>query len=134
MTAFWKAFLDDARRVRNACLAALGIGAALGPLNKRLDKEAAAVGRPFQPIGTGVHFGVCGVGNMGSDLRFDYSVLGDTANIASRLKGQTRYYKVANPIFSGHCNCMRNSGWKRLPLRCVGNSAERSWPWLEASP
>ena len=41
----------------------------------------------------------CVVGNMGSDLRFDYSVLGDTVNLASRLEGQTKSYGV--PIIIG---------------------------------
>jgi adenylate cyclase len=45
-------------------------------------------------VGVGLNTGVCCVGNMGSDLRFDYSVLGDTVNIASRLEGQTRTYQV----------------------------------------
>ncbi len=98
--AFWNAPLDDPDHARNACLAALGIGAALGPLNQRLRDDSEAAGRHFRPIGVGVgvHSGECCVGNMGSDMRFDYSVLGDTVNTASRLEGQTRFYKVANVI------------------------------------
>ncbi|MDH5490312.1 MAG: adenylate/guanylate cyclase domain-containing protein, partial [Rhodospirillaceae bacterium] len=43
-------------------------------------------------VGLGLNTGECVVGNMGSDQRFDYSVLGDTVNLASRLEGQSKSY------------------------------------------
>ena len=57
--------------------------------------------RPFIPInvGVGLNTGICVVGNMGSDLRFDYSVLGDSVNLASRLEGQSKEYGF--PIIVG---------------------------------
>ncbi len=94
--AFWNAPLDDPDHARHACLAALEMQAAMDPLNERLAAEALADGRPFQPlaVGIGVNTGDVVVGNMGSDQRFDYSVLGDDVNLASRLEGQSKTYGV----------------------------------------
>ena len=69
-------------------------------LNRERHKEDRA-GRPFLPfrIGIGINTGRCVVGNIGSDLRFNYSALGDPVNVAARLEGQTKYYGV--PIIIG---------------------------------
>jgi adenylate cyclase len=94
--AFWNAPLDDADHARHACLAALAMNAEMVPLNQRLEAEAQAEGRPHLPlkIGIGINSGDVVVGNMGSDQRFDYSVLGDQVNLASRLEGQCKTYAV----------------------------------------
>ncbi len=94
--AFWNAPLDDFDHARHACLAALEMQAAMLPLNDRLKAEAEAEGRPYKPlaIGIGVNSGDVVVGNMGSDQRFDYSVLGDDVNLAARLEGQSKAYGV----------------------------------------
>ena len=94
--AFWNAPLDDADHAKHGCLSALAMFDEMQPLNDRLEIEAKEEGRKHIPIkvGIGLNSGECVVGNMGSDQRFDYSVLGDTVNLASRLEGQSKTYGV----------------------------------------
>ena len=99
--AFWNAPLDDKEHQINACEAALDMLEQVDALNKEREEEAAEEGRPFIPlnVGVGLNTGTCVVGNMGSDLRFDYSVFGDSVNLASRLEGQSKEYGF--PIIVG---------------------------------
>jgi adenylate cyclase len=92
--AFWNAPLDDEEHCYNGCVSALAMLAEMGPLNDRLEVEAKEEGRKHIPlkVGLGLNSGECVVGNMGSDQRFDYSVLGDTVNLAARLEGQSKSY------------------------------------------
>jgi len=94
--AFWNAPLDDAEHAKHGCLSALAMLAEMAPLNARLEIEAKEEGRKHIPlkVGLGLNSGECVVGNMGSDQRFDYSVLGDTVNLAARLEGQSKNYGV----------------------------------------
>ena len=95
--AFWNAPLDDPMHAKNGCISALKMVEAMEPLNKRLKKEADEKGQKHIPlkVGLGLNTGECVVGNMGSDQRFDYSALGDTVNLASRLEGQSKNYGVS---------------------------------------
>ena len=99
--AFWNAPLDDPVHAINACSAALEMLERLKDLNQRRREEADGGDMPFIPldVGIGINTGQCVVGNMGSDLRFDYSVMGDSVNLASRLEGQSKSYGV--PIIVG---------------------------------
>ena len=94
--AFWNAPLDDPDHARNACISAMEMLAEIAPLNERLEAEAKEEGRKHIPmqVGLGVNTGMGVVGNMGSDQRFDYSVLGDCVNMAARFEGQTKEYGV----------------------------------------
>lgn len=96
MMAFWNAPLDDPDHERHACMTALKMDRALGPVNQRLQEKAMAEGRaPFLlNAGIGINTGPCSVGNMGSKQRFAYSALGDAVNLASRLESQTKIYGV----------------------------------------
>jgi adenylate cyclase len=99
--AFWNAPLDDKDHELNACEASLDMLERVDELNQAREQEAKEEGRPFIPlnIGVGLNTGICVVGNMGSDQRFDYSVFGDSVNLASRLEGQSKEYGF--PIIVG---------------------------------
>ncbi|WP_424975955.1 CHASE2 domain-containing protein [Dinoroseobacter sp. S124A] len=91
--AFWNAPLDHADHAQAACRAALKMRDGIAALNAR---RAAGPGTPPAPlnVGVGINTGLCVVGNMGSDTRFDYTALGDPVNLASRLEGQSKIYGV----------------------------------------
>jgi adenylate cyclase len=99
--AFWNAPLDDEEHQINACEAALDMLEQVASLNRQREAEALDGGHAYIPlnIGVGLNTGICVVGNMGSHLRFDYSVFGDSVNLASRLEGQSKEYGF--PIISG---------------------------------
>ncbi|MBI5622364.1 MAG: adenylate/guanylate cyclase domain-containing protein [Elusimicrobia bacterium] len=92
--AYWNAPLDDPDHAQHALFAALGMHAALRGLNEERKAAAEAAGAKFVPvrIRTGLNTGSCIVGNMGSEHRFDYSVIGDDVNLASRLEGANKFF------------------------------------------
>ena len=94
--AFWNAPLDDEEHAKNACRSAMAMLKCRDELNADLKREAEEEERKFIPvnIGIGLNSGNICVGNMGSAQRFDYSVLGDDVNLASRLEGQSKTYGV----------------------------------------
>lgn len=94
--AFWNAPLDVDNHAHHACESALAMRAALATLNHERHQEAEQANETFLPlnVGIGINSGDCLVGNMGSDQRFDYSVLGDAVNLAARLEGQSKNYGV----------------------------------------
>jgi adenylate cyclase len=86
--AIWGAPLDDADHAQNAVAAALEMLAQL----KSLAPHWKARELPEIDIGIGINTGLVRVGNMGSNTRFDYTVLGDEVNLASRLEGLNKEY------------------------------------------
>jgi adenylate cyclase len=104
--AFWNAPLDDTQHQINACEAALDMLERVDELEQAREQEAKDQGLVYIPlnIGVGLNTGTCVVGNMGSDVRFDYSVLGDSVNLASRLEGQSKEYGF--PIIVGSKTAM----------------------------
>lgn len=93
--AFWNAPLDDPDHAAHACDSALAMLVAIDRFNE--DRRAGRVPGPNRDvaIGIGLNGGDCCVGNLGSERRFDYSVIGDCVNVASRLEGQTKAYGVS---------------------------------------
>ncbi len=98
--AFWNAPIDVDKHEQVSCEAALSMHKALKELNDIREQEAKSENKDFLElkIGIGLNTGGCVVGNMGSDQRFDYSVLGDAVNLASRLEGQSKGYGVKTVI------------------------------------
>jgi adenylate cyclase len=86
--AFWGAPYEDSQHAVQACLAALEMIKHV----RELQKKWAAEGKPALDIGIGLNSGVASVGNMGSELRYGYTALGDAVNLSSRLEGLNKEY------------------------------------------
>jgi adenylate cyclase len=84
--AFWSAPLEIADHRRKACLGALAMLEALDTLGAHSGAKLT--------VGVGLNAGPCCVGNFGSARRFNYSAIGDSVNVASRVEGLTKQYKV----------------------------------------
>ncbi|MCL6262244.1 adenylate/guanylate cyclase domain-containing protein [Craterilacuibacter sp. RT1T] len=93
--AFWGAPLTDEAHARHAVEAALAMVDGMTALNA----DFAVRGWPQLAIGVGINSGGMSVGNMGSDFRRAYTVMGDAVNLAARLEGLTKVYGV--PILCG---------------------------------
>lgn len=92
LMAFWNAPLDAPDHADRACAAALAMQRAVAALDARMTREAAEDGRIHMPIriGVGVNTGLAFVGNMGSEQRLEYSMVGDAVNVAARLEAGTK--------------------------------------------
>lgn len=88
--AFWGAPLHDPAHGRNAILAGLEMQRALRALQPYFKER----GWPEINVGVGINTGKVSVGNMGSEVRVAYTVMGDSVNLASRLEGITKQYGV----------------------------------------
>ena len=86
--AFWNAPLPCSNHADKAVKTSIEICEAADELIQQLEDQ----GLPRIDIGIGINTGTCIVGNMGSEERFDYSVIGDAVNLGARLEGQTRNY------------------------------------------
>jgi adenylate cyclase len=88
--AFWGAPLADKQHARHALLAALDMLQVV----RDLDGPFGAKGWPRIRVGVGIASGPMNVGNMGSEFRIAYTVMGDTVNLGSRMEGLTKQYGV----------------------------------------
>jgi adenylate cyclase len=100
--AFWGAPLEQPDQAARACRAALRQQAAL----KELNRQFAGLNLPPLSMRIGLHTGDAIVGNLGSAKRFDYTVIGDTVNLASRLEGVNKFYGshvMASEVTAADC-------------------------------
>jgi adenylate cyclase len=93
--AFWGAPLPDAEHAAHGVMAALEIQEALAELGLSFQK----LGWPAVTMGIGINTGIMCVGNMGSEFRMAYTVVGDAVNLAARLQELTRQCRT--PIVVG---------------------------------
>ena len=94
--SFWNAPLDCENHAELAVKSAIEVLEA----TKNLNEELKPLSLPPINVGIGISTGECIVGNMGSELRFDYSVIGDAVNLGARLEGQTRNYDGVDVLLS----------------------------------
>jgi adenylate cyclase len=127
LMAFWNAPYDIADHASHAARAALQMVADLKTFNERWRLDAEARGESYQEVkfGIGLASGVCCVGNLGSTRRFDYSVLGDTVNLASRLESITASYRVDIIASEATRNLSPDFAWLELdPVRVKGKTQD----------
>ena len=122
--AFWNAPLDDPDQFRNGARAALQMVESLERLNRELPQRPGQVWPPDVKIGIGMNAGLCCVGNMGSEQRLSYTLIGDTVNIASRFEGLTKQYGVKILIGSALAGQLDDFALLELDrVRVVGRDA-----------
>jgi adenylate cyclase len=86
--AFWGAPFEVDDHATSACNSALKMMQRV----REMQRQWQALGKPQLDIGIGLNSGVASVGNMGSELRYGYTALGDTVNLSSRLEGLNKDY------------------------------------------
>jgi class 3 adenylate cyclase len=86
--AFWGAPVKHDNDALNSVLAALDMVSAVKVFNENQRK----IGKPEFNIGLGINYGIVTVGNIGSERKMDYTVIGDMVNLASRMEGLTKTY------------------------------------------
>lgn len=110
IVAFWGAPMIDEEHSKHAVEAAIEIFANLERINERMSENNL----PKVSIGLGLATGLMNVGDMGSEFRRAYTVLGDTVNLASRLQDLTKFYQV--DILTNDTTCLENPDylWKAM--------------------
>ncbi|MDQ5988258.1 MAG: adenylate cyclase [Syntrophus sp. SKADARSKE-3] len=140
--AVWGDPVDQPDHALRGCRTALDMMETLKKLQVKWQQE----GWPHVDIGIGINSGDMVVGNMGSDMRFDYTVMGDNVNLGSRLEGTNKEYgthiiisestydKVKGDVFCRELDAVRVKG-KKLPVKiyeliCDMNDAPVHEPYV----
>lgn len=118
--AFWGAPLADPQHARHAVEAGLGMIKAVHDLGDDFAKK----GWPPISVGVGVSSGPMNVGNMGSEFRIAYTVLGDTVNLGSRLEGLTKQYGVDMIVSEATAKLLPDIAFRELDLVRVKGKRE----------
>ncbi len=108
--AFWGAPLPDADHAKHAILAGIEMQATLKTLQPHFKER----GWPEIHIGVGINSGRVSVGNMGSEVRVAYTVMGDEVNLASRLEGITKQYGVGVIVGENTRNTVPDFAYREL--------------------
>jgi len=118
--AFWGAPLTDEQHARNAVLAGLGMIEAVTGLREQFRQR----GWPPISVGVGVSSGEMNVGNMGSEFRIAYTVMGDVVNLGSRLEGLTKQYGVDMIVSDATAALLPDFAFRELDLVRVKGKQE----------
>jgi adenylate cyclase len=113
--AFWGAPLDQPLHAANACTAAIQM---MEALYSHFERFKAQYGIEVH-VGIGINSGIVNVGNMGSEQNFEYTVIGDHVNLASRLEGLTKKYGITIVTTRFTFDCIQSSGQSLTPHRTI---------------
>ena len=120
--AFWNAPVDCENHADLAVKSAEEVLIA----TKELNEELAPLNLPPINVGIGISTGECIVGNMGSEIRFDYSVIGDAVNLGARLEGQTRNYEGVDLLLSERTyQCCPDRAFREVDRILVKGKSEK---------
>jgi len=108
--AFWGAPVEDPQHARNGVLAGLEMQREC----KLLNEKFIARGWPTLRIGVGLNSGNVRVGDMGSQERRAYTVMGDPVNVAARLEGRTKYYGVGILVGEATRNAVKDAVFREI--------------------
>ena len=108
--AFWGAPVDTPNHAQLAVKTAIEMAAAVRAINE----EHRASGIPEIGIGIGLNTGTMCVGDMGSDIRLAYTVIGDAVNLGSRLEGLSKAYGVEIVVSESTRRLAPDFGWQEL--------------------
>ena len=103
--AFWGAPFEAEDHAVSSCRAALAMMQRVAELRE----EWRAAGRPVLDIGIGLNTGTASVGNMGSQLRYGYTAMGDVVNLSSRLEGLNKEFRTHILVGSATFNAVRDA-------------------------
>ncbi|MCP3687415.1 MAG: adenylate/guanylate cyclase domain-containing protein [Gammaproteobacteria bacterium] len=117
--SFWGAPMHDSEHARHALYAAIGMMQEL----KTIQADFQNRGWPEVNMGIGINTGDMNVGNMGSEFRMAYTVLGDAVNLGSRLEGLTKNYGVKIIVGQSTKKCIPEFVFRELDLvRVIGKN------------